>query len=90
MGFFFFDQQRPNTSRSIDAFRAILNQMIHHHCRDHTILDLALVLMTSTGCGQLSASGDEALALLTTYFALFPVTLVFDGIDECSEPEIFL
>lgn len=90
MGSFFFDQQSSDTSRSIDAFRAILTQMFHHHCQDHTILDFALVLMTSTGCGQLSASGNEVLALLTTYFALFSVTLVFDGIDECSEPEIFL
>ena len=64
--------------------------MIYYHCHDHTILHFVLVLMTSTGCGQLSESGDEVLALVTTYFALFPVTLVFDGIDECSEPEIFL
>ncbi|KAL4941118.1 hypothetical protein BDV06DRAFT_223412 [Aspergillus oleicola] len=88
--FYFFSGQRPDSDRAADAFRAIVTQFIHANRHDHDFLDLALVLMTSTGSGQLKASNDEILHLLAMYLQLAPITLLLDGIDECCEPDILL
>jgi hypothetical protein len=63
---------------------------MHANRHDHDFLDIALVLMTSTGSGQLKASNDEILHLLAMYLQLAPITILLDGIDECCEPDILL
>lgn len=91
VGFYFFDKQRIDTSYPGSAFRAIVAQLIHAHQLDHKVIDLALLLMERKGSGQLAASDDEVQCLLAIYLQKIPnITLVFDGVDECSDSDTFL
>jgi hypothetical protein len=91
LAFYFFDKQRPETSYPTHAFRAVLTQLLSAHQDDHGLLDLALLLMSRKGSGQLLASDEEVVSLLAFFLRAYPATvLVFDGIDESPDPELFL
>ncbi|KAI9151335.1 Heterokaryon incompatibility protein [Paramyrothecium foliicola] len=91
IGFFFFDKQSSETGSPQAAFRAIVAQIFHSSRNLNDLIDLALLLRDSTGSGQTIASDEEIINLLSLYlYKLDESTLVFDGLDECSDAHGFL
>ncbi|KAI0896148.1 hypothetical protein F4806DRAFT_52649 [Annulohypoxylon nitens] len=73
------------------AMRAILSQLLYKNSGDRRLVDAASILMDVTGSGQRTASESEVISLLELFFDWYPTTaLVFDGVDECSNPRMFL
>ncbi|KAI9657904.1 MAG: hypothetical protein M1821_002561 [Bathelium mastoideum] len=88
--FYFFEKQSLHAN-SDSAFRAILTQILHSNRCDQEALDLALLMKENGRGGQLIASQAEVRDLLAVILPRFPgATLVFDGIDECSNGFEFL
>ncbi|KAF2828766.1 hypothetical protein CC86DRAFT_404655 [Ophiobolus disseminans] len=89
--FYFFERQAQFEANSGAAFRAITAQMLNIHRRDGAAIDSAILLRDGNGSGQTVASDAEIRALLKLYLHRWPTTtLVFDGVDECLDYDIFL
>lgn len=90
LAFFFFDRQ-SRSSRSHDAFRAVLSQLIFSRRFDEIVLDIAAIAQPDHDTGQRSASDDEIFSVLHLFMLQFSdCTLVLDGIDECTDREHLL
>jgi hypothetical protein len=91
LAFYFFDKQRPKAADPTSAYRAILAQLIYACRRDEHIVDIASMMHNEESKGQLFASREEVLCLISIYFHyLDNVILVIDGLDECAEYTDFL
>jgi hypothetical protein len=69
------------------GLRACLHQIIHRNGRKAKFLDAVSIVAETDGVGQMRATDEEViecLSLLLTYQNR--VTLVFDGLDECTNP----
>ncbi|KAI1376305.1 hypothetical protein F4677DRAFT_419535 [Hypoxylon crocopeplum] len=89
--FYHFSGERTTKCSSVDAFRAVLLQLIHQTRGREDILDVILVMIDSESSGQVHASGDEIMqTLMLALSKMTSVTLVFDGVDECSDHPSFL
>ncbi|KAI2465209.1 hypothetical protein F4781DRAFT_38570 [Annulohypoxylon bovei var. microspora] len=91
LAFFHFDKMNYLYKDPSQAMRAVLNQLIHKNRNDRELIDAATILMDVEGSGQVIASESEVASLLKLFFERYPTTaLVFDGVDECSDPKTFL
>jgi hypothetical protein len=89
--YFHFDQQNTDLQTNSAALRAMITQILHA-CHDQkNLIDVASIVLNDTGIGQREASAKEIRAILSVYVNHFsPLYLVVDGLDECSDWEIFL
>ncbi|KAF2117823.1 hypothetical protein BDV96DRAFT_570977 [Lophiotrema nucula] len=87
--FFHFNSTHSCRCNTTEAFRALAAQLVHAHRTDRRTLDALALLMRRT-TGQQKASSDDALAVLSILLRQHPTFLVFDGIDECNDVELFL
>jgi Cdc6-like AAA superfamily ATPase len=91
VAFFHFDKMTPSCTESHQAMRAILTQIIHQNQSDKDLVDIASVLMDSDGTGQPHASEQEIGSVLALALEHSQnLTLVIDGLDECSNPLQFV
>src|SRR3954451_24342189 len=81
----------PNCNEPHQPVRAILNQIIHRNQNDRDLVDTASILMDTRGTGQRVGSESEIASVLNLALQRHPETrLVLDGLDECTEPLVFL
>jgi hypothetical protein len=86
--FFHFDKKRPYTCSSKAALSSILAQVMKAHCRSKEFIDIASLVMSDTGSGQIMASINELCSTLHVFLAQMTASyLIFDGLDECTDPE---
>ena len=91
LAFFHFDKLNTHLNEPHQALRAVLTQIIHQNQSEMILVDTVSLLMDIDGTGQLIGSESETASVLNLALQRFPNTiLVFDGIDECLEPSIFL
>ncbi|KAK0706899.1 hypothetical protein B0T26DRAFT_756329 [Lasiosphaeria miniovina] len=91
VAYFHFDQQKKSRTNSSDeALRAIAEQLIHSHRRSRISLDALALIETDSGSGQYTPSRRDIRLAIDILLRQHPSFLVFDGIDECSEPARFL
>jgi hypothetical protein len=76
-------------THAVDAFRAIAAQLVHAHRHNRPSLD-ALSLLIREASEQVKASSDDVLEILALLLRQHSTFLVIDGIDECSDPHLFL
>ena len=89
--YYHFVSARANDSRPTHGLRAVLHQLIHQNWNRGDVMDALSVLMASKDSGQLTATNGEVVQCLILLLKHLPdTTLVFDGIDECSDSEYFL
>jgi hypothetical protein len=94
LAFYFFDKRQPQTHNSISSIRSILAQLLQANKEDRHLLDLACFAMGESvhpeAVAELGATKGEVLSLITIILQrLNRVTLVFDGVDECSDTQDF-
>ncbi|KAF2266654.1 hypothetical protein CC78DRAFT_531460 [Lojkania enalia] len=89
IAFFHFNSTRQVCIHSSDAFRALAVQLVHMHRTNRNTLDALALLMRQTS-GQPKASSDDIVAVLALLLRQHSTFLVIDGVDECSDIEIFL
>jgi hypothetical protein len=87
--FFHFDAAHLYCTHPNDAFRSIAEQLVHAHRHDRSTLDALALLLRKTP-EQEKASSDNVIALLSLLLRQHSTFLVIDGIDECSDIELFL
>ncbi|KAK8001808.1 hypothetical protein PG991_014030 [Apiospora marii] len=88
--YFFFRSHMPGLNNSIEAYRAILSQILHTRWMDSAILDCFSFAMNCSQ-GQLVASRLEILDLLSLCATHLPCHfLVLDAIDECVDSEFLV
>ncbi|PVH88665.1 hypothetical protein DL98DRAFT_648024 [Cadophora sp. DSE1049] len=91
MAFFYFDQQQADKFSRSTAFKAICAQLIHGQKDDQTAIDVASLMMTDGGGGQVFASDQAVEELVGTYLRQLDSSyLLFDALDECSDWDEFL
>ena len=91
VAFFHFDKMNPSCTAPHQAIRAILTQIVHRNQSDKDLVDAASILMDTDGTGQLVGSKAEIASVLSLALQRsHNLTLVFDGVDECVEPVMFL
>ncbi|KAI1087238.1 hypothetical protein F5B19DRAFT_81146 [Rostrohypoxylon terebratum] len=91
VAFFHFNKLNELSKKPFHAMRAVLIQLLHKSPDDRKLVDAASILMDVTGSGQQNASELEVASLLELFFNWHPSTaLIFDGVDECSDPPMFL
>lgn len=91
VGYFYFDRQRSEAAESASSWRAILSQLLHAFPGDQDIIEASILLQKYNTSGQPFASKTEILSLLGLVLEPFDqLFLVFDGIDECRDQELFL
>ena len=64
-------------------------QLVHAHRHDRKTLDALALLMRKTAI-QEKASSDDVLAVCSLLLRQHSTFVVIDGIDECSDPDLFL
>jgi hypothetical protein len=87
--FYFFDK-RPGTPNSpADALRAMLAQLILLHRRNKQVVDIASVIFSKNMKSKDGrATEAEVVAVFELLLNQLQLTyLVFDGLDECSDPD---
>jgi len=88
--FYFFDRRYPASVTPVAALRAIVAQLLHTCRDDEKVIDIASVAYYQESIGQLSASQEELCSILSLFLQhLRSVTLLVDGIDECSDQREF-
>lgn len=90
VAFYHFEHRKPQASRPISAFQAILTQIIHACRKDRDLIDIVSLVKHDTGSGQLRAAQQDLLMILKTLVRRVYVYLVFDGLDECTDWQEFL
>lgn len=89
--YFHFDRLSPDHKEPQHALRAILNQIVHTLQKYQDVVDGLTLLMDVGGTGQQFASeGDTATALSFVLHRYPDLTLLFDGLDECSDSATLL
>ncbi|XXH00175.1 hypothetical protein Hte_006517 [Hypoxylon texense] len=89
--FYFFDKRHRDANTPTDAIRAMLAQLIHLRRFDKITVDAAYIIFKKDKTGQYTASKAEVLAVLEMLLGHLKFTyLVFDGLDECSDPQELL
>jgi hypothetical protein len=92
--FYHFELEQKDGCSASQAWKAILCQLVHICRTRKDVIDVLSILHTTDSTGQITASDDEVkqtLALLLSQLTdLIGLTLLFDGIDECTEPSEFL
>lgn len=86
--YFFFDSIQSFSKTSLDAYAAILSQILHKNSSNSHILDLINFTILFATDGQPTATLKEAADLLELCFQLTEfegMTLVLDGLDECND-----
>jgi hypothetical protein len=87
--FFHFNSAHLYCTQPSDALRALATQLVHIHRHDRSTLDALSLLMRKTP-SQEKASSEEVLEVLLLLLRQHPTFLVVDGIDECSDSQLFL
>lgn len=86
--YFFFDSLQPSSKASVDAYAAILSQILHKNPSNPQLLDLVNFTILFATDGQPTATIKEAADLLELCLQLTVLegmTLVLDGLDECQD-----
>ncbi|EHK48703.1 hypothetical protein TRIATDRAFT_93713 [Trichoderma atroviride IMI 206040] len=86
--YFFFDSLQSSSKASLDAYAAILSQILHKNPSNSQILDLINFAIHFATDGQPRATVKEAADLLELCLQLTEfegMTLVLDGLDECAD-----
>lgn len=86
--YFFFDSLQSSSKASVDAYVAILSQILHKNPSNSQILDLINFTILFATDGQPTATIKEAADLLQLCLQLTEfegMTLVLDGLDECAD-----
>lgn len=65
------------------------HQLLQLHRNDHSTLDAVCLLLRKTSFRE-HANTDEVLDVLTLLLRQHPTYIAIDGIDECSNTEVFL
>src|SRR4051812_13726781 len=89
VAFFHFNAAHLYCTHPNDAFRALAVQLVHAHRHDRKTLDALALLMRKTVI-QEKASSDDVLAVCSLLLRQHSTFVVIDGIDECSDPDLFL
>lgn len=89
IAYFHFNASHSYCVHPNDAFRALAYQLIHSHRHDRSTLDTISLLMRKTP-SDARASSDDVLTLLGLLLHQHPTFLVIDGLDECSDVQLFL
>ncbi|KAK1768102.1 hypothetical protein QBC33DRAFT_585007 [Phialemonium atrogriseum] len=86
--FYFFDKRRRDANMPAHAIRAMLAQLLHLHREDEQAIDVVSFLFTRHATGEFIATNNEVFAVLEMLLDHLKFTyLVFDGLDECSDPQ---
>ncbi|KAI4867277.1 hypothetical protein F4820DRAFT_468079 [Hypoxylon rubiginosum] len=89
--FYFFDKRHGYANTPTDAIRAMLAQLLHLRRFDKITVDAASIIFKKDKTGQSTATKAEVLAVLEMLLGHLKFTyLVFDGLDECSDPQELL
>jgi hypothetical protein len=87
--FFHFNAAHLYCTHPNDAFRSIAEQLVHAHRHDLSTLNALALILRKTSVEE-KASSDDVIALLSLLLRQHSTFLVIDGIDECSDIELFL
>ncbi|KAF1960373.1 hypothetical protein CC80DRAFT_292716 [Byssothecium circinans] len=87
--FFHFNAAHSYCTHPNDALRALAFQLIHTHRHDRKTLDAVSLLMRKM-TAPTQASSNDVVTVLSLLLRQHPTFLVIDGIDECSDLELFL
>jgi hypothetical protein len=69
------------------GLKACLHQIIHHNAKAADVFDAVSIIAETDGTGQMRASNEEIHQCLLLLLTFQPqVTMVFDGLDECTDP----
>jgi hypothetical protein len=86
--YFFFDSLQSSSRTSVDAYAAILSQILHKNSSNSQLLDLINFTILFATDGNPKVTIKEAADLLELCLQLTEfegMTLVLDGLDECSD-----
>jgi hypothetical protein len=89
IAYFHFNASHSYCVHPNDAFRALTHQLIHSHRHDRSTLDAVSLLMRKTP-PHARASSEDVMSLLSLLLHQHPTFLVIDGLDECSDIQLFL
>ncbi|KAF3025563.1 hypothetical protein E8E14_011236 [Neopestalotiopsis sp. 37M] len=85
--YYHFASERVEECSPMHGIRACLHQIVHRNKKDANVLDAVSIIAETDGTGQVHATDEEIRqCLLLLLLQLPPVTLVFDGLDECTDP----
>lgn len=95
VAFYFFNRRAIHACQPIDAFRALLVQLLQAHKSNRNIIDLACIAKRNSeypdaDAIELKATTDDVLNLMNIILQhLEGTTLILDGVDECSDLQKF-
>jgi hypothetical protein len=89
VAYFHFNAAHSYCVHPNDAFRALTHQLIHNHRHDRSTLDAISLIMHKTS-PDARASSDDVRTLLSLLLHQHPTYIVIDGLDECSDIQLFL
>ncbi|KAI1860152.1 hypothetical protein JX265_010076 [Neoarthrinium moseri] len=88
--YYHFTSEKPEECIPSSGLRACLHQFIHRHRSTADVLDAISIIAGSDGSGLTRAADEEvAQCLLLLLANINQVFLVFDGVDECTDPAVF-
>lgn len=85
--YFFFDSLLQKSTTVVDAYRAILAQVLQRNLENQLLMDLFAFTMWSHSDGKLTASPrelSELFGLCLGILSAVNVYLIIDGLDECK------
>ncbi|PON29017.1 hypothetical protein TGAM01_v202125 [Trichoderma gamsii] len=86
MCYFFFESAKTDMNTSLQAYRALLAQILQQHKQSDSILDKYSYLKDCASRGQRTATEEELLDLLNFCCrSLKRVFIILDGLDECVD-----
>ncbi|KAF2491068.1 hypothetical protein BU16DRAFT_142721 [Lophium mytilinum] len=91
VAFFHFIGRNPDTHRSsMQAFRAVATQLLEAHQHDRDAMHHLAFWIEKESSGQQQPSFDDVVCVVRILVRHCPTFLVFDGVDECYDNELFL
>lgn len=86
VAFFHFSECfRVGGKSSMDAFRALVAQLIRAHRSQDSVMDALFILFDKYSGAQEHASQDQVIAVLKLLVQQWPTVFIIDGIDECVD-----
>jgi hypothetical protein len=88
--YFFFDSVKSQTNSSVEAYRAMLSQILQKRSKNERLLDLFSFAMYCGSDGQPTAAPGELGELFNLCCSLPSIEdmfIVLDGLDECEDLE---